>query len=87
MINRVKSPFWCKLDYNFIYLLCFVVLISSSSVKYYSVHYALHFRRNVFFPKRYDTIHGIAKGTVEVEGNFLVLNDRRVRRTVATPRR
>ena len=47
----------------------------------------MHFRRNEFFPKRYDTIHGIAKGTVEVKGDFLVLNDRRVRRTVATPRR
>ena len=36
---------------------------------------------------KYDTIHGIVKGTVEVEGDFLVLNNRRVRRTVATPRR
>jgi hypothetical protein len=30
LINRVKSPLWCKLDYNFIYLLCFVVLLCSS---------------------------------------------------------
>ena len=32
LINRVKSPLWCKLDYNFIYLLCFVVLLSSYSL-------------------------------------------------------
>lgn len=37
---------------------------------------------------KYDTIHGIAKGTVEIDGDFLVLNGKKIQTSAAaTPRR